>query len=122
MNPGISIEKGVSFVHSRVRAPLTEELLSELMSRIADKAEEWGFSRHLVDLREGEKQLAVIDDYDLAYRKAREYGLKPGSIHAIIVRHEDIDEFRFVETVFLNAGYTLKIFTEEDTALDWIRE
>jgi hypothetical protein len=33
-----------------------------------------------------------------------------------------MDKFAFIETVFQNTGYTLKIFTDEVAAFDWIRE
>ncbi len=122
MNPIISIKKGENFVHSCVRGPITWELLAEQMTKTAEKAKEWDFRRHLVDFREAKKQLGVLDDYDIAHKKAREYGFKPGSKHALIVRYEEIDGFSFVETVFRNAGYNLRIFTEEDEALDWIKK
>ena len=123
MDPRISIEKGENFVHSRVTAPISWDVLAEQISRAAEKGEQWGFHRYLVDFRDSEKQLGVLEDHDVAYRRTRECGLGPiGTKHALIVKPEEFDEFRFVETAFRNAGYDLKVFTEEDAALEWIRE
>lgn len=122
MNPAISIKKGRDFVHSHTSGPLTWELLDELITKTADMAEKWGFNKHVVDLRAGEKKLSVLEDYQLATRNDRESGLKPDSRYAVIVKHKDIGEFHHVETFFRNAGYYLRIFTEENAALDWIRE
>jgi hypothetical protein len=118
--PGLSIKKGENFVHARVSGPVSLELVAELMKKSAEKAKKWGFNKYLVDFRQAEKQLSVFEHYDFAYKKAKEYGFKPGSKHALIVRHEDINRLRFVEMVYHNAGYILKIFTEEDGAIDWI--
>ena len=109
-------------MHSYIRARISEELLAELMAKTEEKAKKWGFNRHIVDFREAEKQLGVLEDYEMARSKARKYGLEPFSKHALIVRHEDINEFRFVETAFRNSGYNLRVFTEENEALDWIKK
>jgi hypothetical protein len=123
MGHKISIKKGENFVHSYVLGPISWELLAKLMTKTAEKGEKWGFNRYLSDLRGAEKQMRIYQDFEFAQRQAREYGLKPGvSKHALIVRHEEIAEYSFVETAFRNAGYRLKIFTEEDAAFDWIRE
>ncbi len=123
MNDRISINKGENYVHSYVYASISMDILAELMIKTSEKGKEWGFNRYLVDFRGAEKILGVLDDYNVAYVKAKEFGLKPGGTrHALIVRHEDIDEFGFVETVFQNAGYILKIFTEEDAAIRWIKK
>ena len=120
----INIKKGDGFVHSYFRGPITLERLAELITKTARIAKEWGSEKYLADFRDaGKRQINFTDDYDLAYRKVKEYGFKPGSKHALLIRRdEEIDQWGFVETVFQNAGFTLRIFTEEEVALDWIRK
>ena len=123
MDHRISIKKRENFVHSYIIGPISQELLANFMTKIAMKGRKWGLNRYIADIRQAEKQMDVIEDYNFAYSQAEEYGLKPGgSKHALIVRHEDFDKFAFIETVFQNAGYTLRIFTDEDAAFDWIRK
>ena len=123
MDHRISIEKRENFVHAYIIGPISQELLAEFMKKTSMKGKKWGFNRYIADLRQAEKQMSMVKDYNFAYRKAEEYGFKPGtSKHALIVRHEDIDDFAFIETVFQNAGHNLRIFTDEDAAFDWIRK
>jgi len=122
MNSGISIRKRENYVHSEVRGALTIELLAELMTEITARAEDWRLTKHLIDMCEAQKQMGVSEDYDLAYKKAAGYGLKTGSRYAVLVKQAYKNEFVFVETVFQNAGYDVRIFTEEEAALAWIRK
>ena len=122
MDHKIIIKKAKNFVHIQIHGPATLEVLEEQMTRAAEKAKQWGFDRYCADFRKAERQVRVIDDYDIAYKKARKCGLMPGTKHALIVRKEDIEIFRFIETVFYNNGYNLKVFTVEDAAILWIIE
>ena len=122
MEPKFSIRKEDNFVRSCVRAPTTPALLYELLGETARKAKQWGFKRYCSDFRKSERQMDVLKDYDIAYNIAGECGMVPGSKHALVVKKEEIGEFRFVENVFNNAGYILKAFTEEDEAIKWIRK
>ena len=123
MSQRIAIKKGKNFVHSNVYGPISLDLLAELMGKTAEKADKWNFTRFLVDFRKAKKEMSIVDDYNIAHIKAKEFGLKSGSSkHALIVRKEDFNDFLFVETVFQNAGYILKIFTEENTAFNWLSE
>ena len=118
----ISVMRGETYVHSRVCEPLTEEVLTELMSATAQKADEWGFNKFLVDLREAPLLVHTVSNYEFAYDKSKRLGFKVGSKHALIVRPDDLSEFGFVETVFNNAGFRLRVFLEETDAIEWLEE
>ncbi|MDY6879991.1 MAG: hypothetical protein V2J25_15260 [Desulfatiglans sp.] len=122
MNDFIDIKRGKDLVHAHFRGPVTLERLDELMVKTTEKAKEWGFNKYLVDFREAdERRVTTSDDYDLAYMKFEQYGFEPGSKHALLVRDDkEMDQWRFVETVFRNAGHNLRIFTEEQKAFEWI--
>jgi hypothetical protein len=47
-----------------------------------------------------------------------ELGCKSGSKHALVVSRENIDDYSFVETLLINAGYQSKMFTDESSAIE----
>ena len=120
----IEIKKGNGFVHAQFYGPVRTEGLSELMKKSIQKAIEWDFNNFFADFRQsGKRDVEVFDDYDAAYSKLAEFGFKLGSKHAILVRKDDdLAQWKFVETVFRNAGYFMNVFTDEKQALEWVQK
>jgi hypothetical protein len=121
MPPNLIIRKGSNYVHAIVTVPTSIEILKELFSGISGAAREWGFTRFLVDFRQAKKITTAGTDFTLANTIAAELGLSPaGTRHALIVKPEARMDFDFVETVFRNAGYNLRVFIDEAAAVEWL--
>jgi len=118
----LTIEKGESFVHTTLYGDLVASVGEQIIAESAKRAEEWGFRKFFVDLRNAQHRISATDDYDIAYRKAGILGFKPGSRHVLLVGPDgDLASWRFVETVFRNAGHCVQLFTDEERALAEIK-
>ena len=118
----LTIERGESFVHTTFYGDLVASAGEQIIAQSAKRAEEWGFRKFFVDLRNAQHRISTTDDYDIAYRKAGILGFKPGSRHVLLISPDgDLTGWRFVETVFRNAGYCVQLFTDEKRALAEIK-
>ena len=72
----------------------------------------------LVDLRKAEWDIGTVDIYRLP-RVLENAGLTRKHRQAILVAQR-IGLCRFLETVFVNHGYGVKIFTEREHAISWL--
>jgi hypothetical protein len=120
MNYNLSVSNLKTYVHIRINEPVTVELLEDFIRATAEKAKETGINNFLFDLRLALNRTSLTDHYEFVYRRSRELGFKLASKHALVVNPEYIDNYSFVETVLINAGYQAKIFTNELAAIEWI--
>jgi len=101
---------------------VTPELLNEFIEKTAYNSNKSGIHTFLYDLRQAPNQTPPIVHYNVVYDKLRELGFKPGSKHALLTGLENRDDYGFVETILLNAGYQSKIFMDEKDAIEWIEK
>ena len=82
---------------------------------------ELGIDRYLVDVTEATNTDSVIDQYDFAYSDMkRTEGVNARARVAALVRPGDTSH-DFIEVVLHNAGMPLKIFSDPDAALRYLR-
>ncbi len=118
----ISVSDGKTCLHILVKEPVTPELLKNFIGETAKKANECGIDNFLFDLRRAPNRTVLFDHYDMVYKQSRNLGFKSGSKHALLVSQEDMDDYSFVETILINAGYKCKIFTDELPAIGWLEK
>ena len=118
----ISISEGKTYLNIRVKEVVTPNLLKEFMEKTANYSNINEINKFLFDLRQAPNQTSPIVHYDFVYDKSRKLGFKPGSKHALLASLENKDDYHFVETILLNAGYQSKIFTDEKDAIEWIEK
>jgi len=118
----ISISERKTYLNILVKEAVTPDLLKEFIEKTANNSNKSGINKFLFDLRQAPNQTSPLVHYDLVYDKSRELGFKPGSKHALLVSLENRNDYSFVETVLLNAGYQGKIFTDENDAIEWIEK
>jgi len=118
----ISISKRKTYLTIRVKEAVTPELLKEFMEKTGNNSNKNGIDKFLFDLRQAPNQTSSIVQYDFVYDKFRKLGFKRGSKHALLVSLENRNDYRFVETILLNAGYQSKLFTDEKDAIEWIEQ
>ena len=122
MKFAISISKRKTYLNIRVKEAVTPDILKEFVEKTADHSNKDGINTFLFDLRHAPNQTSAIVHYDLVYDKLRKFGFKPGSKHALLTSLENKVDYRFLETILLNAGYQGKIFTDEKDAIEWIEK
>ena len=118
----ISISERKTYLNIRVKEAVTPELLQEFVEKTATNSNKNGIHTFLFDLRQAPNQTSTIILYDFVYDKFRKLGFKPGFKHALLVSLENSDDYSFLETILLNAGYQSKIFTDEKDAIEWIEK
>ena len=122
MDYDVSVSERKTYVHIRVKAPVTDELLEEFLRLSAEEAKESGLNKFLFDLRLAPNRATMFRHYQFVYERSRELGFRSGSKHALVVSAEDLGEYSFVETVLINAGYQGKMFTDELSAIEWLEK
>ena len=118
----ISIVKRKKYLNIRVNEGVTSDLFKEFIEETANNSNQSGINKFLFDLRHAPNQTSPIVYYNFIYDKSKKLGFKPGSKHALLVSLENRNDYSFVETVLLNAGYQGKIFTDENDAIEWIEK
>ena len=118
----ISVSGHNTYLHVRVDEPVTAELLQNFIGETAEKAEECKIDKFLFDLRHAHNRTNLSTHYDMVYKQSPKLGFKPYSQHALVVSQKDIDDYSFVETILINAGYKSKMFTDELSAIEWLEK
>jgi len=77
-------------------------------------------SKALLDCRSMTGEIQIFDSFKFA-----EYGVKMWGIiskTALVGREDQMLPDNFVENVTVNRGVNLKIFTDADETIDWLKE
>lgn len=99
---------------------------AELTDQVIRACEKYLPSRMLVDTLQVEGKLSTMDRYDLATLSAKKYldeklaGKIPSCRFAFVGNNPLVDPKRFGETVAVNRGMNLRVFTEIKEAIVWL--
>ena len=116
----IFVEDNKQYLLIHVNGLVTDDLLTELIRKAAEKAHEAGVDKFLFDLRRATNQARTMTYWQVAYNLVKELGLEFSSKYALLVTPERIEDYRPLETFLLNASYQSKIFIDELEAREWI--
>ena len=94
-------------------------LLKSLASDVAKAVDKHGCIRILNDLRRA--RLKGVSSIFQMPKAAGMSGINFRSKRALVVR-ESSSDFNFLETVFVNRGHRVKMFTSVDDARHWLLE
>ncbi|MET0068682.1 MAG: hypothetical protein ABW096_01480 [Candidatus Thiodiazotropha sp.] len=98
-------------------------MTSELGRRCGEDAvrlgERNGINCFLFDLRGSPNIQSTLPNYQFAYHDMKEFGFPKDSRSALLTDPDDRSH-DFMETVFKNAGYSIRIFTDLEHALAWL--
>ena len=117
----ISIPESGKYVKVRTTETYSAEVAKEFCREAIKKANEQNIRGLLIDVRQTKSITSPMDKYMLAYKYLEEYGLKKSVRIALLTAQGD-DSHAFIETVFLNAGYRCRLFTDEKKAIEWLEE
>ena len=101
-----------------VTGELNLPLLQEMASSISKMITKHGCKRILNDLREAFPAEGAFEIYKMPVR-AVSAGINLNCKRGLIVGNKTA-EFQFLETVFLNQGHQVKMFTTAEEALEWL--
>ena len=104
----------------KVVGELDLSMLGRMAGDVAKIVQKQGCRRILNDMRDAKPIKSTIDIYDMP-EMARKSGVKQVCKRALVVL-EATDDFHFLETVFINQGHQVKMFTDLDAAKAWLYE
>ena len=121
MNYELKISEDEDFVWQIPHEDMTMYLACEIGHKAVHLARAENINKYLVDVRGIKNIDAAFDNYDFAYNEASKVGYQRTDRIAIVIDPDDTSH-NFIETVSINAGYCVKIFTRIQAAMEWLRE
>jgi hypothetical protein len=116
----LTLEIKAEYLLSRATGTRTRAAVSALLTEISTAAIEHRSGKVLVDVRELDGLLSILDSYMIVRDDFQSFRGKGISKVAIVDRpHPELREW-FFELVARNRGYNLKIFTDPAVALEWL--
>ncbi|MFW9875330.1 MAG: STAS/SEC14 domain-containing protein [Candidatus Thorarchaeota archaeon] len=121
MSYELRVKKENDFLNIHIKGKRDLESIKKATSEILKKCVENKCSRVLIDVREFKNRIGTMEIFMLASSELPK--IIKGKLEqvAIIDQKGFEDKIKFFEDVARNRGYYVKIFTEYDEAINWIR-
>jgi hypothetical protein len=107
------------FVKTTVSGVLDFAVSKQALLEIASQIEQPGEYEILVDTREAETALSMIDIFQLGEALAAHPSLRRSKI-AFLKSMKDSQQAEFLETVTANRGVRAQVFTDFEEAITWL--
>lgn len=107
------------FIKTTVTGVLDFTLSRQALLDIASEIEHPGEYEILVDTREAEIGLSVVDIVELGKALAVHPSLSRSKI-AILTPMSDVKQAEFLETVSVNRGARVRVFTDFEESITWL--
>lgn len=117
----VSISKEGDYIKVEVLQPMTSELGRQSGIDAARLGNERIIKNFLFDVRKAPNVQSIVHDYYFVYEEMDALGFKSGSRSALLVSPND-KSHDFIETAFRNAGFNVRIFTDESSAISWLKK
>ena len=121
MDYNISVAEDGKYILVKVNKPMTVELGRQCGDDSAKLGARLDVNTYLFDLRSAPNLERVTGNYNFAYEDMDNFGFKKGTRSALLVNKKD-KSHDFIETAFRNAGFNVRLFCDEDSAVAWLGE
>jgi hypothetical protein len=121
MSYTISISDSRKFFRVRVEGDVSADGAREWSAELREASRAQGVRRFLIDVRSSRNVSTVLENYQYAYRNSDELDL-PKNVRTAILTSSDDRSHDVVEIFMRNAGYNVRIFTDESAAVDWLEK
>jgi len=118
MPHSIEYDDKLKFLKLTVTGELNLETLRNMANSVSKMAGKTGCMKILSDLRNANPSEKVFEIYKMPI-SATESGITKSIKRALVVGNKS-EEFRFLETVFVNQGHQAKMFKIVDDAIGWL--
>ena len=118
MSYKINYNKEQGYIAVTIEGDFALSILKELAADIAEFTERYNCNRILNDMRHARLTEDTFNIYNMP-KIASQAGVEPRFKRALVV-NELSSDYHFLETVFVNQGHIVKIFTDFDAALHWL--
>jgi hypothetical protein len=118
----LNIKNESDYLYVEVTGNRTLDTIIDMAKDILQACDKQGYGKTLIDVRGMTGKLKTIDAYELGTKDLQKFR-RTGQLKASII---DVDEnrerFLFLESVCINVGYYLRIFSDTDEAIRWLCE
>ena len=121
MDYDVSVSEDSTYILIDIHQPMSNELGRRCGADAVALAEQYGLNHYLFDSRGAPNIEDPFLNYDFAYKEMEGFDFPHNSRSALLVDPDDASH-NFMETVFLNAGYQVKLFTDKNEAIAWLNE
>jgi hypothetical protein len=118
----LSLEPGTAFLTARASGRRTLDAVTAMALQVAEAAEAAQAARILIDVRELEGRLGVLENYLLVrqvFERLRGMGLRRA---AVVDREPHPVRGWVLETMARNSGFNLRLFSSYEDASRWLQE
>ena len=119
MSVNIKVIRPKDFIKTTVTGVLDFEVSRQALLEIASQMEHPGEYEILVDTREAEPALSMIDIFELGEALAAHPSLRRSKI-AFLKSKKDSEKAEFLETITANRGVRAQVFTDFEEAVTWL--
>lgn len=117
----ISPSDNNKFLIMKAMGDFTIEIARQWSIELSETGRKMNIKRFLFDVRMARNACSILENYNHAYKDPDNLHLLTDIRSAILVSEGD-QSHNFIETTFLNAGFNIKIFTDESVAVKWLEE
>ena len=122
MSYQITMKKKGDILHALIKDTRTRQTVLAAAEEILQACTEKKCPKLLVDVREMEGRLSIIDAYQLAATDFTQFRGKGIKQMAIVDWPMSGGRRWFLETVMQNRGYHIQMFEDADEAMGWLQE
>ena len=119
MDYKISLDENLSCIFIKFFNAMTSEVGIRCGAEIVPISERKHIKRFLFDVREAPNTQTDVQNYHFATEEISDFGFPHDSRSAFLINPNDTSH-DFITTLFLNAGYRVKSFTDEESAISWL--
>jgi len=121
MSYKLEIIKEPNYLLTNIKGNRTTETVKEVTKEILEACIKYQYSKVLIDIREFSNRIGnTMNIFDLASQELPDIIQKKIKKVAIVDLEGFEEDKRFFETVALNRGHNVKIFTDLNKAQEWL--
>ena len=120
MIEGLKIIQKDAYIRFDFTGDFSEATGKQCIDAMVEASSQLKHSRALLDCREMTGEIQIIESFMVA-----QYGVKMIGVlskTALVGREDQMFPDNFVENVAVNRGVNLKLFTDVEEAIDWLKE
>jgi len=115
----ISVAENCKYISIKYFVDMTTEVALRAGPELMKQAKQSNLKRFLFDMLESSNIQSVTDNYYFANENIRSFDFPRDSMTAFILRPDD-HSHDFIINAFLNAGYYVEKFSNEEEAIKWL--
>jgi hypothetical protein len=119
MPVNVKVIHAKDFVKTTITGILNFAVSQQALLDIAAEIKQPGEYEILLDIREAQTVLSVVDIYELGEALAAHPSLRRSKI-ALLTSMSDTTQAAFLETVTANQGVRVRVFTDFEEAISWL--